>query len=280
MTRWMNGFLPCPRCTYQSLSISIYISFYFARVSTEFYFKTFFIDDRMHVSVPESHYMISQGTTGLHLWEASLFLCDYLICQTNTPSWHPQVQVPDVVQDVAPPLSHAAPAVIIELGAGLGLVSLLLAKFGHCVWATDCQDNVLNLLHSTKDLNLLPNLSIATLDWYHPRLVILDVGRPLPIPDYLIATDCLYDPELIDPLLNTFHYFLQKNPRLVIWIAVKKRNHETFQAFMQKICLSSFCMNTVDFTLKPENRIFSPIDQDVSDIYLFTIVGTQRNKTK
>ncbi len=78
------------------------------------------------------------------LWEASFILADYVA--------------------TIPPVKK-----IIELGAGLGMVSLCAAAFGHDVLATDYQDLPLKLIKLSAKENSL-KVKTLKLDWTNPEI--------------------------------------------------------------------------------------------------------------
>ena len=86
--------------------------------------------------IPESSFLISQGTTGLHIWEASSFLAEYFLENTNS-----------LFKDGE---------TILELGAGLGLASLALAKV-HNHLKIIVSDFEVSILEILKEICLLNN---------------------------------------------------------------------------------------------------------------------------
>jgi len=78
------------------------------------------------------------------LWEASFVLADYLA-------------------------SLEPPKKILELGAGLGMVSLSAAAVGHQVTATDYEELPLKLIQKSAEENGL-ELKVKFLDWTKPEL--------------------------------------------------------------------------------------------------------------
>jgi len=93
---------------------------------------------------------------------------------------------------------------VLELGAGTGLLSIVLGLLGATVYATDI-DPVIQLLQKNIDrakqmyneqLNDL--LFARELDWFKP--IPPDLNGPW---DYIIMAEVVYDPTLFSPLIET-----------------------------------------------------------------------------
>lgn len=89
------------------------------------------------VSLKENHNKISQGTTGLNVWEAALVLCEWSIHNEHV----------------------IAGKHIVELGAGTGLSGLVIAKCCQplSVTFTDGNDKVLEYLNENIENNFKRN---------------------------------------------------------------------------------------------------------------------------
>ena len=79
---------------------------------------------------------------------------------------------------------------VCELGAGVGLTSILLALLGADVTLTDldCDKALANVEANLATTELRSRLQITALDWYHPDLSTLN-----PPYDILVAGDCCYE---------------------------------------------------------------------------------------
>lgn len=89
------------------------------------------------VTLKENHNKISQGTTGLNVWEAALALCEWSLSNKST------------IRD-----KH-----VLELGAGTGLSGLVIGKCCQptSITLTDGDDNVLNYLRENVRNNFHEN---------------------------------------------------------------------------------------------------------------------------
>jgi 2-polyprenyl-3-methyl-5-hydroxy-6-metoxy-1,4-benzoquinol methylase len=97
---------------------------------------------------------------------------------------------------------------VVELGCGLGLPSLVAARGGADVLATDASPEALVLLERNAELNGL-EIETATVDWGEPDELV--ERGPF---DLVLAADVLYEPASIDALIELM-------PRLapVAWLA-------------------------------------------------------------
>ncbi|CCF35791.1 methyltransferase [Colletotrichum higginsianum] len=129
---------------------------------------------------------------------------------------------------------------IVELGAGTGLVSLMLGNMlPHLgaplptIVATDYHPSVLNNLRSNIALNFpVPDtnhVQTAALDWSAPVL-----QAPLDIPaDILVATDVIYAPEHAIWLRNCASCLLAPNG--VFWLLVTVRQNGRFNGVSDSV---------------------------------------------
>ena len=132
----------------------------------------------------------------------------------------------------------------LELGAGLGLPSIVLARHGWNVVATDHEPAVVQLLEQNLRSNLEqtyfekndeslqeshnnepatqqptthdhPRVSIETLDWAHPQEDLIEALAP----DLIIASDVVWNatrpiwPEFLSVLCRLRHNYVQKNKK-------------------------------------------------------------------
>eukprot|EP00250_Pteridium_aquilinum_P007009 c16808_g1_i2 orf=331-1023(-) len=92
---------------------------------------------------------------GLQIWKASLLLGDFLLHKMRTTS-----ELDDVIG--------------LELGAGTGLLGILLGAKAQLVFLTDLDEDVLDncfrnvLVNSRKSKSILKTLRIRKLDWQEP----------------------------------------------------------------------------------------------------------------
>jgi len=169
------------------------------------------------IRILEDKSMISKGTTGLRTWEASLRLSEYFI------------QNPELCKGKN----------IIELGAGIGLLTLICAKMGaKSVIATDVNADVIQRLHenieSNKPLLSESNLAIpqaGKLDW-NEKEIDMSLYSDL---DLIICADVIYNPENIEPLVNILSQFLKSIPTITIILCNPLRQQSTYDLFLEQL---------------------------------------------
>jgi 2-polyprenyl-3-methyl-5-hydroxy-6-metoxy-1,4-benzoquinol methylase len=182
------------------------------------------------IEIFEDRAIVSQGTTGLSTWAASLYLLEYL-------------SAVDLDRNVK----------VLELGSGAGLLAIALKKMEfQNVTASDCNALVLERLSSNVALNAV-DITIKELDWEsHCQLEQYDL---------VIGADVGYDPILIQPLLSTVHELLQfskaQNRETTCLISLTHRNPETLELFLSTAREKRINLQTIQFSRKwyyyPEN---------------------------
>jgi protein-lysine N-methyltransferase EEF2KMT len=171
----------------------------------EFTFKTFYLPNSNEaIIIKEAVASISNGTTGLSTWGASLYLLDYLSTYKH------------IVQGQR----------VLELGSGAGLLGIGMKKLGaKSVLMTDGDPNVLKGMRTNIEINRC-DCKVERLLW----------GDKSDISGYevVICADVVYDPELIDPLLYTLSELIDND--ILCLIALTERSKETINSF-KNTCL-------------------------------------------
>ncbi|KAI9292848.1 hypothetical protein K502DRAFT_351587 [Neoconidiobolus thromboides FSU 785] len=173
----------------------------------DYFYKRYSISNSTSILLKEDKFLISNGTTGLRTWQASLRMIEYL--QEN----------PDIIKNKS----------ILEIGSGIGLLGITLSKF-HIknITLSDVHDSVLSLLEGNVELNQL-NLDIKRLDWNNYK------EKDLLNYDVMIGSDVAYDPSLATILASFIGQFLRLNSKSQVWLACTLRNEETFQIFQNSL---------------------------------------------
>jgi predicted nicotinamide N-methyase len=97
---------------------------------------------------------------------------------------------------------------ILELAAGLGLPSLVAAKFAATLVCSDYIQEPLNLVEQSIVLNKLNNVECRILDWNNlPEDLSTDV---------LLLSDINYEPAAFNQLLKVIEFFLQNNSTIIL----------------------------------------------------------------
>ncbi|GAA5951565.1 hypothetical protein JCM8115_005182 [Rhodotorula mucilaginosa] len=203
------------------------------------------IDSWSSIITREEGRLISGGTTGLRTWQACVALSNHLLAD------------PTLV------LTHKR---IIELGAGVGLLSLVSAKLSAGgaapeiegaeprIVATDVDEKVLEMLQANIAENgMQARVNACALDWELAPDPEHDTGTSEldqwasrvwrtdgPRVSLVLGADIVYDPTLVGPLSNTLAWLLGSARTgaadtcctAEALIAGTVRNEETWQLFL------------------------------------------------
>jgi len=208
------------------------------------------------IKLLEDKSMISKGTTGLRTWEASLRLSEYFL------------QKPELCRGKN----------IIELGAGIGLLSLICAKLGaKSVIATDVNPDVIERLNlnieSNRNILNKENLTIPQarkLDWNEKNLDITLYNCL----DLIICADVIYNPENIEPLVNILSLFLNAIPSITIILCNPLRQQSTYDLFLEQLSLHNIIIHK---ELIDEVPIIFCHDEEFSQIQMTIISKDNQN---
>ena len=85
---------------------------------------------------------------------------------------------------------------ILEIGGGVGLVSIVAATFGHQITMTEYNADALNFARANACRNNCPELPIYRLDWHQPGL-----SEKF---DLVVASEVTYKEEDFSPLTELF----------------------------------------------------------------------------
>jgi len=111
---------------------------------------------------------------------------------------------------------------ILEIGGGVGLVSIVAASFGHHITLTEHDPDALQFARANALINHCPRLNIQELDWNHPRLA----GQF----DYIVASEVSYKKEDIEPLLMLFKNRLTINGEVLLAGEMRKLSKDYYKA--------------------------------------------------
>ncbi|MFN3568369.1 MAG: class I SAM-dependent methyltransferase, partial [Caldimicrobium sp.] len=116
------------------------------------------------------------------IWEASIVLADYIA-------------------------SLGGSLKILELGAGLGVPSLVASAFGHKVLATDIEELPLEFIKKSAQINSLP-IETQKLDIFEPNL-----NQKF---DIIIGAEIVFKKKLYQPLIKLFKTYLKPSGEIVL----------------------------------------------------------------
>lgn len=174
------------------------------------------------------------GTTGLRTWDASLHLATYL---TKNPSIISQKS-------------------ILELGAGLGLLSILCAKYlgAKHVTCTDGSEEVMAEMPTNLFLNGLensPKITGKELKWGHALIggeeAEWNGGQKI---DLVLGADLIYDGPGVPALLGTLADLFDMFPSVEVLISQCVRNRERFDRFLETCGRNGFVVKEIECEMK------------------------------
>lgn len=178
-----------------------------------------------------------KGDTGSVLWRSSLYLAKHLLSQYHFPPPHPLLDC-----------SKLKDASVLELGSGTGLLALLLSPLCRRYTASDRLENV-RLVQRNLELNRPPvppprsprsavardwaNVQVEEVDWVDVASCRrLRDAKEEPY-DLILAVDCIYNENLLQPLVDTLTYYTSPG-RTAVWVVVELRSADVLTAFLEK----------------------------------------------
>jgi len=179
----------------------------------EYCYKTYSLPNGQRITQKESLSLVTDGTTGLTVWQASKYLAEWLI---ENPS-------------------QVLNKCVLELGSGLGLLGLIVCAV--CQPAqytfTDHHPQVLDKLQNNINIpcNLLHshNVRVQGLDWDHfSAQDVQDLKA-----DIILAADLVYDPTILAPLVNVLHCLLTSPRAPYAIVACTLRTESTHNKFLR-----------------------------------------------
>jgi predicted nicotinamide N-methyase len=118
------------------------------------------------------------------IWESSIILADYLINLKKTSKK------------------------ILELGAGLGITSIIAESFGYRVTSTEYDSQALKFLMANAHINDCQTLNIQRLNWHEPDIV----GQF----DIIVGSELVYKESDFKPLIALFQKFLLPGGEIIL----------------------------------------------------------------
>ncbi|RZB39017.1 protein FAM86D, partial [Asbolus verrucosus] len=159
---------------------------YFKHYSTEKSGKNIILKEDIH--------LISDGTTGLQTWQASLVLSEWILSN----------------------ISHFNNKIIVELGSGIGLTGLAISLYctPKTVYLTDCHPSVLTALCENIKINSG------------------EICQKLGHVDLIIAADVIYDASIFNSLICAVNCFFKNCGADQFILSCTERNTETLSEFL------------------------------------------------
>ena len=142
------------------------------------------------------------------LWKASWILADFLARKQVDPEER-----------------------LLEIGGGLGLVSIVGCTCGHRMTMTEYNPQALQFARANAHLNNCAQLPVFSLDWNHP---ILEGSF-----DTILASEVIYRTQDFAPLLNLFQSYLAPSGEIILASEMRKTSGEFYQYFESKFDISA-----------------------------------------
>ncbi len=134
------------------------------------------------------------------IWPASWVLADYLAGKPVDSKRH-----------------------FLELGAGVGLVSIIAASFGHRITMSEYNHDALQFARANAVINGYPGLPVVELDWNRPQLS----GRF----DNIVASEVIYRKEDCRPLVKLLKACLTPDGEVILVGEMRKSSMDFYKEF-------------------------------------------------
>ncbi|KAF9266769.1 hypothetical protein L218DRAFT_978336 [Marasmius fiardii PR-910] len=170
-----------------------------------------------------------KGDTGSVLWHASVDFARMILRQVHFPNYETVF-----VDGEGLKTCH-----ILELGAGTGLLGVVLSPLSRKYTITD-MDDLVPLIQKNIQSNIPKwphdtNITISSLDWFVLQQASPNKRREIytfdPI-DVLLIVDCIYHPSLLPSLLETID-FLSVPGGTTVLVVVELRAPDVVREFLQ-----------------------------------------------
>jgi predicted nicotinamide N-methyase len=136
----------------------------------------------------------------------------------------------------------------LELGAGAGLVSIVVASFGHRITMSEYDDDALRFARANALINECSRLPIVDLDWNRPQ----SPGRF----NYIVASEVTYKKEDCQPLVELLKACLKPDGEVILAGEMRKTSMDFYKEL------------ETGFNISVQKKILRS-DNEKVNIYLF-----------
>ncbi len=133
--------------------------------------------------------------------------------------WRASWVLSSYLADVAPDTNKQ----ILEIGGGLGLVSIVATTFGHQITLSEYHPEALNFARANACHNNCSDLPIIQLDWFHPQLKTKF--------DQIVGSEITYKKTHLDALLKLFKSHLKPDGEILLSWEIRKSTQDLFKFF-------------------------------------------------
>lgn len=181
----------------------------------------------------------------VHGEKFKLLIPKYLFGFLNTydvfkdfPLWAKIWQASWVLADHLAQLSVEPEKEYLEIGAGVGLVSIVGTTFGHKITLTEHNPDALQFARANAHINNCPHLPVFDLDWNQPNLK----GQF----DCIVGSEITFQRKELKSLLKLFKTYLKPSGKIILAAEMRKTSgalidqfRTTFNITVQKKILRS-----------------------------------------
>jgi len=174
------------------------------------------------------------------------------------PLWAKIWRASWVLADYLAAMPVAAKRKFLELGAGVGLVSIVAASFGHRITMSEYNYDALQFARANALINDCPKLPVVELDWNRPQLP----GRF----DYIVASEVTYKKEDCRPLVNLLKACLKPKGEVILAGEMRKSSMDFYKELANL------------FNIKVQKKVLRSDDEKIG-IYFFRMT-LKRNRPR
>jgi predicted nicotinamide N-methyase len=164
------------------------------------------------------------------------------------PLWAKIWRASWVLADYLAAIPVAAKRNFLEIGAGVGLVSIVAHSFGHRITMSEYNYDALQFARANALINDCPKLPVVELDWNRPQLP----GRY----DYIVASEVTYKREDCRPLVNLLKACLKPNGEVILAGEMRKSSMDFYKELANL------------FHIKVQKKVLRSNDEEIG-IYFF-----------
>jgi len=118
-------------------------------------------------------------------------------------------------------LPVASDQTFLEIGAGIGFVSIVAASCGHRMTMTEYNPDALNFARANAAVNNCPEIAIANLDWNQPQLR----GKF----DVIVGSEITFRKEDVPALLKLFQTYLNASGEIILTGEMRRTSNTFFE---------------------------------------------------
>jgi predicted nicotinamide N-methyase len=164
------------------------------------------------------------------------------------PLWAKIWQASWVLADYLAGMPVKAKKQFLEIGAGIGLVSIAAAAFGHRITMSEHNHDALQFARANALINECPRLPIVDLDWNRPQ----SPGRF----DCIVASEVTYKKEDCQLLVKLLKAFLKPDGEVILAGEMRKSSMDFYKELENR------------FNISVQKKILRSDTEEVN-IYLF-----------